>query len=93
MKKLFVFTMLATLNIFAAGSEYFMAVLNNSHLKELSAIGYAKQIKSIEHDMTNTYRCFGCFDFNVTIISAADKEEVLTYQTEDFMGKIKVRSR
>ncbi len=67
-------TFLST-GVFSAGSEYFSAVLNSSALND-------KEIKLIEHDFTNTYRCLGCYDFRVTIINSLKKEEVLNFQTE-----------
>lgn len=78
----------------AADPEYFVAVAKNSTIQELVARGYAKDIKSITHDMTHTYRCLGCYDIDVTIINAVDEEEVFHFQTElRDMNKIEVRRK
>lgn len=95
MKSLLSLCLLAlSTNILAADPEYFIAVSKSSHIQELVARGYAKDIKSIEHDMTKTYRCLGCYDIDVTIINPVDEEEVLHFQTElRDMAKIEVRRK
>ena len=95
MKSVFSLCLLAlSTQLSAADPEYFTAVLKGSHIQELVARGYAQHIKSVVHDMTNTYRCLGCYDIDVTIINPADEEEVLHFQTElRDMNKIEVRRK
>ncbi len=73
--------------VWAAPSEYFIAVLGSSTLKKVMTAEGTSQIKGIEKTMT--YRCLGCFDFSVTLQGSNTSVVTLT-TSQGANGKIEV---
>ncbi len=81
-------TTIFSLGLWAAPNTYFSAVLGSDALKKVMASSGTSQIKKIQNTMT--YRCLGCFDFEVTLQTSGDLEFVFfTRLTHD--GKIEVQ--
>jgi hypothetical protein len=75
-KAILVFSLIFSLTLWAAPSEYFIAVLRSDTLKKVMTAEGASRIESIEKTMT--YRCLGCFDFAVVLESSNASTITLT---------------